>query len=281
MGYRITIAYRSSDPYDMGWGSPSEAAIYNLADLATPLGRLTYNANGTITDLGGRVYACTGCSNALGTDLETADGTMQLPGDSGPSLQVARVASGQPLVGSVVRDGVSYNYAYTYNGGAPFYQVQTNSYLYTQLAVTGPSGFNQVYQLVQTGTTNQKRNVIAGVTDSISRVSSFQFDLAYRPVQVTYPEGNAVRALYDDRGNIVERRAYARPGTGLADIVETAAYPDAPGGMPNLCTIMCWCRAKRKCRPIYAERVGRNIYTVADDHDGRRTLHARAGHPYR
>ena len=87
MGYRITIAYQSTDPYDMGWGSPSEAAIYNVADLNAPLGRLTYNANGTITDLGGRVYACTGCSNALGTDLEIADGTMQLPGDAGPSLR--------------------------------------------------------------------------------------------------------------------------------------------------------------------------------------------------
>jgi RHS repeat-associated protein len=139
-----------------------------------------------------------------------------------------------------VRDGVSYSYAYTYNGGAPLFQAQTNSYLYTQLTVTGPSGFNQVYQLVQTGTSNQKRNVIAGVTDSISRVSTFQFDLAYRPVQVTYPEGNTVRILYDDRGNIVERRAYARPGTGLADLVETALYPDAPSGMPNLCTVMCW-----------------------------------------
>jgi RHS repeat-associated protein len=240
MGYRITIAYQSSDPYDMGWGSPSQAAIYNLADLNTPLGRLTYNANGTITDLGGRVYACTGCSNTLGIDLEIADGTMQLPGDPGPSLQVARVASGLPLVGSVVRDGVSYSYAYTYNGGAPLFQAQTNSYLYTQLTVTGPSAFNQVYQLVQAGTSNQKRNVIASVTDSISRVSTFSFDLAYRPVQVTYPEGNAVRILYDDRGNIVERRAYARPGTGLADIVETALYPDAPSGMPNMCTVMCW-----------------------------------------
>jgi hypothetical protein len=90
MGYRITIAYQSNDPSNIGWGAPSEAAIFKLTDLGTPLGRLTYNAAATtVTDLGGRVYACTGCGNALGTDLETAEGTMQLPGDSAPSIQVA------------------------------------------------------------------------------------------------------------------------------------------------------------------------------------------------
>src|SRR6185295_7426600 len=25
-----------------------------------------------------------------------------------------------------------------------------------------------------------------------------------------------------------------------ADLVETASYPEAPSGMPNLCTVMCW-----------------------------------------
>lgn len=247
MGYHITISYQSSDPYNSGWGEPSVAAIYNSANPTIPVGQLSYSGN-TVTDNGSsvadesddRAFVCTGCSNVLGTDLETADGTMQLPGETGQAVQITHLASGQPLVGTVVRDGVTYTYDYTYNGGAPFYQATTQSYLYTQLTVTGPNGFNQVYAITQTGPPTQKRNVITSITDSIGRVSTFEFDSGYRPTRITYPEGNAARVLYDDRGNIIELRAYARTGTGLADIVQTALYPDAPSGMPNLCTVMCW-----------------------------------------
>jgi RHS repeat-associated protein len=247
LGYHITITYQSGDPNTMGWGSPSVAAIYKTATASAPdilLDQLSYSGN-SVTDTGdsanpARTYACTGCSNALGTNIETPEGTMQLPGEGGPAIQVARLASGQPLVGSVVRDGVGWTYSYTYNGGAPLYQPETDSYLYTRLAITGPNGFNQVYQLIQAGLIHQKRNVITSVTDSIGRVTPLGFDEAYRPTLVTSPEGNSVAILYDDRGNIVERRTHAKPGSGLADLVETAHYPDAPSGMPNLCLVQCW-----------------------------------------
>ena len=39
------------------------------------------------------------------------------------------------------------------------------------------------------------------------------------------PEGNEVRYVYDGRDNVTETRAVAKPGSGLADIASTAAYP--------------------------------------------------------
>jgi RHS repeat-associated protein len=241
-GYYITIRYpeTATDPNATGWGAPSEAAIYSVADPNTPLGRQTYNANGTITDLGGRSYACTGCSNMLGMDIETADATAVLPGESGQAVQVSRTSPNLPLVGTVVRDGVSWTYTYTYNGGAPISE-GINNYLYDTLVVTGPLAFSQTYRFRFAGPPTQRRNVLTSMEDSIHRTSLYEFDEAYRPTRATSPEGNAVRVLYDDRGNITERRAYAKPGTaGTTEIFESAHYPDAPNGMPNMCTVMCW-----------------------------------------
>lgn len=45
-----------------------------------------------------------------------------------------------------------------------------------------------------------------------------------RPWRITYPEGNRVTISYDARGNATEVRTTAKPGSGLADIVTTAAY---------------------------------------------------------
>ena len=81
LGFFITISYNGNQLGVDDWGGVAQAAIYASADPATPLGRLTYGANGTITDLGGRVFSCQGCTNSLGTYLETSSGMLQLPGE--------------------------------------------------------------------------------------------------------------------------------------------------------------------------------------------------------
>src|SRR5207245_1520423 len=114
------------------------------SDPATPLARLTYSGT-TITDLAGRVFTCGGCSNALGTNMEVSAGSFQLPGEAAPALQVS--ASSQtsvfPIVGSVVKDGVSWTYTYA-NPRLPSGQ---SNWLYDSVTVSGPNGFSQTYAM--------------------------------------------------------------------------------------------------------------------------------------
>lgn len=187
MGYEIRLTYQGSDfAADPGaWASVATATLY-LTAPETALRRLTYGGN-TITDSGDtvadisddRTYNCTGCGNQLGLDLEVTAGAIQLPGETTPAVQVSGHPI-QPLVTGVNRDGVQWSYAYL----NPRQQVETQSWLFDRVTVTGPNGFNQVYDIAQAGPVSQQRNVISAATDSIQRRTEFQFDEAYRPTRI-------------------------------------------------------------------------------------------------
>jgi YD repeat-containing protein len=67
--------------------------------------------------------------------------------------------------------------------------------------------------------------LLKSVTDTLGSKISYDYDIYGRTTKVTYPEGNYVSVVYDDRGNVTQRRTVAKPGSGLADIVETASFP--------------------------------------------------------
>src|SRR5207253_8700199 len=80
-------------------------------------------------------------SNQLGVNLETIAGTIQLPTEGSNAVTIG-IAGNAPLVGSFVRDGVTWNYAYTNpqpNNG--------NGYVYSNLTVTGPNGYSMSYAI--------------------------------------------------------------------------------------------------------------------------------------
>lgn len=252
MGYEIRLTYQGNDfNADPGaWSRPGTATLYRTVPPTTPdepLRRLSYSGD-TITDNGStlndtsddRTFTCTGCANQLGVDLEVNAGSMQLPGESTPAASIAPVSGSAPLVQSVSRDGVQWNYAYLNP------RVSGTNWLFDRVTVTGPNGFNQVYNIVQVDVARyQQRNVIVSITDSIGRVTNLQFDEAYRPAKITYPEGNAVGVGYDEFGNIIWRTAYARPASGLANITESASYPTGDcvaNGTPVLCYRPTWRR---------------------------------------
>ena len=246
LGFYIALTYQSSDINAAGWTQVAQAALYASGSPATLVRRMTYSADGgTITDFGsgdpnGRIYHCTGCTNTMGIDLEVAAGSSQLPGEGSNASQVTAV-SGANVVGSVTRDGVGWTYSYDNLRASPI----PFAYLYNHLTVNGPNGYHQVYDIAQVGGPTQLRNVITRVTDSIGRSTSYLFDEAYRPWQVTYPEGNQVTVSYDAYGNVNWRRSRAKPGSGLADIIETANFPvDTCGssGQPVLCYRPTWSR---------------------------------------
>ncbi len=218
-GFFITVSYQGQTLDSVeGWGTVAQATLYASANPAAPLGQLTYVKNGLlteITDIGGRVFRCQGCSNSLGTGLETSTGMTQLPGETSASLQVVSRPS-EPLVASVTNDGVAWNYAYTNLrlGTSVF------SYIYDRLTVTGPNGYNTAYAMRDLGS----RNVLTQITDSIGRVTAYDFDASYRVTRIVYPEGNETSVTYDDFGNIISRTTRPKPGSGLAVLTETASY---------------------------------------------------------
>ena len=241
LGYYILITYQGSTFGTNEWGSVASAAIYSTAS-GTSLRKLTYVADGTITDYGAgdavsRVYHCTGCLSPLGVETEVASGSNQLPTEGSNAMTVTAV-SGANVVGSVTRDGVAWSYAY----GNLHLNTSTGAWLYDSLTVSGPNSFHHVYATSQyAGHTN----VITSVTDSLNRTTSYTYDEGFRPVGITYPEGNSVNVGYDAYGNINWRTMHAKPGSGLADITETRSFPtDTCGysGYPVLCYRPTWSR---------------------------------------
>ena len=219
LGFFITIAYHPGAVGSAGWDAPAEAAIYNSSAPTTPLGRLTYSADGTtITDLGGRIYTCQACRNSLGTSIETHTGSLRLPGEASPALQATSHPS-HAIVGSVTSDGVQWNYGYANLR----YDSQTQSYWYDRITVTGPNGYNMAYDM----RVSNRRNVMTRITDSLGRVATVEFDRAYRPTRIVYPEGNETAVVYDQLGNVVSKTTRPKPSSGLSPISETAGYPSS------------------------------------------------------
>ncbi|MFT4252342.1 MAG: transglutaminase domain-containing protein [Caulobacter sp.] len=69
-------------------------------------------------------------------------------------------------------------------------------------------------------------------TDELGRQTASAYDGRHRVSSRTYPEGDVDQFKYDERGNVVELRKIAKPGSGLADLVMTAGY-DATWNKPS------------------------------------------------
>jgi RHS repeat-associated protein len=240
LGYFISITYQGNDFNSniTAWSTPLQVSLFASSAPTVPLGRLTYNSDGTaITDHGsrtlndpdGRTYHCTGCSNTLGVDLETTAGSTQLPTEASNLTQVT-AATGGNVVGSVTRDGVGWTYSYDNLRQ----ETWSNTWLYDHITVTGPNGFHNVYTAqpfvvsppsqTRPGT---HRNVITAVADSINRATSYSYDEFFRPVSITYPELNSVSVTYDEYGNIPVRTTRPKPGTGNP-VTEAMHFPTDP-----------------------------------------------------
>ncbi len=238
LGYYLAFSYHGSDPNQGLWGSLAQATLYGAG---APLGQLTYGgANGTITDLAGRVFTCSSCNNSVGALVETPGASVTLPGETTPAKIVTPHGSAL-VVSAVTNDGV--NWAYNY---ANLQQATFPDYKYTSVTVAGPDGFNQTYAVQPK--TQTTPNLITSVTDSIGRATSYQYDGHFRPTRVTSPEGNYVQISYDNYGNITNKLAQPKPGSGLAAIGESSTINQAACDQTR---VLCF-------RPVsYTDALGR------------------------
>ena len=223
VGFYITLTYQGTDVNQSNWRAPAQVTLYNASAPSTPLGQLTYGTNGTVTDLAGRVFTC-GCVSYVGALVEVPGGSITLPTETGAELTAtgtSLLATQPAAVTSVVRDGVTWTYSYT--NYRSYYQPL--GYTYDNVVVTGPVGYHQTYNIVvgYDLTNNPAANLISSVVDSLGRTTSYTYDGFFRPVKITYPEGNYIQVGYDGYGNITSKTSQPKPGSGLSAITETAA----------------------------------------------------------
>jgi RHS repeat-associated protein len=217
VGYYLQLEYQSNTGGQFGWEVVTQATIYKQGD-PTPVARLTYSGN-TITDLAGRQYTCTNCTNSLGGQSTVSATSLRLPAETTDSLTAAAGTTCN-WIGNVTKEGVAYTY--------DFDQLNSCNYI-DDVTITGPLGFSRTIEIYSGF---QIRPRITSSIDSLGRTTSFQYDNNndVRLIRITYPEGNWAGVTYDAVGNITEKRLRAKPNTGLADIVETANYSVGPSG---------------------------------------------------
>lgn len=228
-GYQLRFIYQTNNVSSGSWRFLQKAEIVKTSEPNVVLASLTYSNTSpdvTITDIGERQYVCAGCQNELNGPQPEYTASLTLPGETSPSSSSTFVNNSTGHALTVTNDGVAYSYnvfddpAFATPGGANPHDAVD------RVVVTGPAGFYRKVEVtnISSGGGSAPRKRIDSITDSQNRVTSYEYDAARRVRKVTYPEGNSVEVEYDGGGNITLLRRKAKPGSGLADIVESASF---------------------------------------------------------
>lgn len=141
------------------------------------------------------------------------DSNDKLVGITPPGSTVDRATytyDGTGSVSSATIAGVTSNYSYSTNAGAN-----------EKTVVRTKAGNAETYVFDTT------LNLLKSYTSNLGKTTSYTRDSSGRLTRVTYPEGNYRELVYDSRGNVEETRIVAKSGSGLANIVTTAEYPNS------------------------------------------------------
>lgn len=129
-------------------------------------------------------------------------------------------------------DGITYQYRYI-DVYPPGCSTNVNLCTYDEVHVTRTSSDGRIHSFV--GDRNGLRStVVVQDTDELNRIKLISYDSYFRPIQVTQPEGNSDYYTYDQNGNVIQLLNRAKPGSGLADLQQTAVYPTSCSG-PMIC----------------------------------------------
>lgn len=217
-GYQLK-AYYAADLYNSetagDWTLLTKVvAINNAVDFCTG----TADSCGTFTqawpelDLGessnGSTVTDTLADNLSNTvTVASSTGSMAITLPASPSVDVSYTFDSSNRVATITRGGGTWTYSYSDSG--------------TQRTTTvaQPLGGNRVY----VSDTSLQR--VLSITDELGRTTTMQYDSNGRLTRTTKPEGNYVQLTYDSRGNVTQTRHVAKSGSGLADIVTSAAFP--------------------------------------------------------
>lgn len=220
-GYMIKFIYASDNPPEppanMGWLRRTEAIGINLAvDYCNPglnactgltqdWPRVTYQLDVLgggiegVTDQSGRTTSYTYSSGLSG---------IEYPGSTSDDVAVT-YTSGR--VASVAVAGSTWTYAYSDSGST------------RTVTTTNPGSPASTTEAVSNQTTGR----LTSFQNELGDVTSYQYDGQRRLTRATNPEGNYTQYAYDGRGNVITVTHVAKAGSGLANIVVSAAYPSS------------------------------------------------------
>jgi len=233
-GYTLSIGYASNDVNTgaSGWSKVSNAAIY-ASGTTSPLAQQIYSgtSSSSVVDLLGRTWTYTGFSNALGEKDTAKNFSLKRPGSTinnvlaTSALRYYSGVSNNNFVTNVIKEGASYNYSYT-----PVGTSGTSAKKFTALSITGPEGYRRdlTYSV---SNYPEFRQLLTADTNGLNETTYYTYSaIGKRLESITYPEGNRDHYTYDEVGNVTQHRRTAKPGSGLADTLETASYNN------NYCT---------------------------------------------
>src|SRR5690348_1493989 len=144
-------------------------------------------------------------SHTVTATSTTSSLAIQSPAD--PTTDVSYTFDANKRVATLTRGGGTWTYTYSDSGNQ------------RTTTVTQPLGGTRIY------VSDIALNRVLSVTDELGRTTSMQYDSNGRLTRTTQPEGDYVQLTYDARGNVTQTRHVAKPGSGLADIVTSAAFP--------------------------------------------------------
>lgn len=254
-GYILRFTYWSNAA-DLNWGFLKKAEIVSVTNPTVPLASQQYQGN-TVTDIAARVFECVCTPSIYGTQPQQQGSRIKLPGETGYAFNETRQLNSTTNARTVTADGVVYQYNATVESG----WANTTDAI-QDLTITGPDGFYQYINVTNINATTAQfdppRRRIDSVTDSQAQTTQYQYTTTQRLQKIIYPEGNAVSVNYDINGNLTEKRAQAKPGSGLTDLVETASYDSAcPYGFN--CYLPVWTKDAKG---------NQTDYTWSTDHGG-------------
>lgn len=136
--------------------------------------------------------------------------SISYPGAISPDISIA-YDSGK--VSSISSASGTWNYSYADSG-----TTRTTT-------ATGPLGQSQTAVSDQTIGRATSVTEVVSTAPAVSRTTSYEYDAQRRLQKIINPEGDYTQLTYDTRGNVTQQLAVAQPGSGLANIITSAAYP--------------------------------------------------------
>lgn len=203
-----------------GWGDITSVTLVNTAVSGSTARSQAFSASYS----GGNSYY--NITDALNQTTVYRMGTqglagIKLPGSASEDVTVGYGANDK--VATLTTPAGTTNYSYSDSGN-----VRTTT-------VTDPLGHATTYVF----DISKQRMTAMTLPSPISKTTQWAYDGSARVTRITAPEGNYTSYTYDERGNAIETRLVAKPGSGLADIVTTANY-DATCSSPAKCNSPNW-----------------------------------------
>ncbi len=221
LGYQLKATY-ASNTYGSGTQGDFKRltkviAINNAVDYCSPTAdsctgltqawpELTLG-NSTSSGVTTRTFTDNASQTTTATSTSAGPTAVTSPASGTADLAITYDTSNR--VSTLARGGGTWGYSYADSGNQ------------RTTTVTQPLGGSKVYVSDLT----LKR--VLSVTDELSRTRSFTYDTDGRPLRDTAPEGNYVEVAYDSRGNVTQTTAVAKSGSGLSNIVTSAAFPSS------------------------------------------------------